>query len=300
MAEIRRLERLTASDLFVLLWDDVGWSGDIGALAILDGTTLLDDDGRVRIEAVRRRLEPRLHLVPRCRQRLYRPPRGLGWALWVDSPSFDLADHFRVHPLAAPADQAQLLQACEELARRRLDPARPLWEAWFLPGLPERRVGLFLKLHHAMADGIAGVAAFGALLDLTADAPTPAERCAGRGPPGRRGASSSPSSAPHRPASTAPSAPTASWRPSAAAWSSPSRSPTNTTPRSTTRSWPPWRAACASCWHAVGNRSSSRRCARWCPSPFTGSSLVRPAATRTGRWPCRCRSASPTMFGGCS
>jgi diacylglycerol O-acyltransferase / wax synthase len=173
MAETRRLERLTASDLFVLLWDDFGWSGDIGALAILDGTTLLDDDGRVRIEALRRQLEPRLHIVPRFRQLLYRPSRGLGWPLWVDAPSFDLADHVRVHPLAAPADQAQLLQACQELARRRLDPARPLWEAWFLPGLPERRVGLFLKLHHAMADGIAGVAAFGALLDLTADAPTP-------------------------------------------------------------------------------------------------------------------------------
>ena len=173
MTETHRLERLTASDLFVLLWDDFGWSGDIGALAILDGTTLLDHDGRVRIEAVRRQLEPRLHRVPRFRQLLYRPSRGLGWPLWVDAPSFDLADHVRVHPLAAPADQAQLLLACEELARRRLDPARPLWEVWFLPGLPERRVGLFLKLHHAMADGIAGVAAFGALLDLTADAPTP-------------------------------------------------------------------------------------------------------------------------------
>ena len=173
MAETRRLERLTASDLFVLLWDDVGWSGDIGALAILDGTTLLDDDGRVRIEAVRRQLEPRLHLVPRFRQLLYRPRRGLGWPLWVDAPSFALADHVRVHAIAAPADQAQLLQACEQLARRRLDPARPLWEAWFLPGLPQGRVGLFLRAHHAMADGIAGVAAFGALLDLTADAPTP-------------------------------------------------------------------------------------------------------------------------------
>jgi diacylglycerol O-acyltransferase / wax synthase len=31
-----------------------------------------------------------------------------------------------------------------------------------------------MKLHHAIADGIAGVAAFGAFLDLTADAPTPA------------------------------------------------------------------------------------------------------------------------------
>jgi diacylglycerol O-acyltransferase len=173
MTEAPHLERLNASDLFLLLWDDYGWSGDIGALAILDGTGLLDRDGRVRIEDVRRQLEPRLHLVPRFRQRLYRPRLGLGWPLWVDASSFDLADHVRVHPLAAPADQPQLLQACAELARRRLDPARPLWELWLLPGLPERQVGVFLKLHHAMADGMAGVAAFGALLDLTAGAPTP-------------------------------------------------------------------------------------------------------------------------------
>jgi diacylglycerol O-acyltransferase / wax synthase len=174
MAETRLLERLTASDLFLALWDDHGWSSDIGALAILDGTSLLDRDGHLRIEAVRRQLEPRLHLVPRFRQLLYRPRRGLGWPLWVDAPCFDLADHLRVHALAAPADEAQLLQACAELARRRLDPARPLWELWLLPGMPDRQVGALLRLHHAVADGAAAAAAFGALLDLTADPPTPA------------------------------------------------------------------------------------------------------------------------------
>jgi WS/DGAT/MGAT family acyltransferase len=173
MAETPLLERLTASDLFMLLWDDYGWPNEIGGLAILDGTGLLDRDGRVRIEAVRRQLEPRLHLVPRFRQLLYRPRLGLGWPLWVDAPCFDLADHVRVHPLGAPADQAQLLQACQQLARRRLDPTRPLWELWLLPGLPQRRVGALLKLHHALADGPAGVAAFGALLDLDAEGPTP-------------------------------------------------------------------------------------------------------------------------------
>jgi diacylglycerol O-acyltransferase / wax synthase len=29
------LRRLTASDLFLLLWDDYGWSSDIGGLARL-------------------------------------------------------------------------------------------------------------------------------------------------------------------------------------------------------------------------------------------------------------------------
>ncbi len=171
MVETRLLDRLTASDLFLLLWDDYGWSTDIGGLAILDGNRLLDDEGRVRVDAICRHLEPRLHLVPRFRQLLYRPRRGLGWPLWVDAPCFNLADHIRVRPLAAPADQAQLLQASQELARRRLDPARPLWELWLLPGLPERRVGAVLRLHHVLADGPAAMAAFGALFDQTPDPP---------------------------------------------------------------------------------------------------------------------------------
>jgi diacylglycerol O-acyltransferase / wax synthase len=168
------MERLSAQDLATLWWDDFGWPGDIGALAVLDGTGLVDRGGRFRIEAVRRAIEPRLHLLPRFRQLLYRPSRGLGWPLWVDAPSFELAGHVRVCLLPAPGDHAQLLVACEELRRRRLDPSRPLWEAWFLPGLPDGRVGLFLRMHHAMADGVAGVAAFGALFDLAADAPGPA------------------------------------------------------------------------------------------------------------------------------
>jgi hypothetical protein len=78
MAKTRLLERLTASDLFMLLWDDYGWPNQIGGLAILDGASLLDRDGHLRIEAVRRHIEPRLAAVPRFRQLLDRPRRG--WA----------------------------------------------------------------------------------------------------------------------------------------------------------------------------------------------------------------------------
>ena len=53
MAQTHPLDRLTASDLFLLMWDDYGWSSDIGGLAILDGTSLLDRDARVRMGAVR-------------------------------------------------------------------------------------------------------------------------------------------------------------------------------------------------------------------------------------------------------
>ena len=174
MTDTPSLDRLAASDLFLLLWDDYGWSSDIGGLAILDGASLLGRDGRIRIEAVRARLEPRLHLVPRFRQLLYRPRLGLGWPLWVGAPTFDLADHIRVYPVATPGGQAQLLAACQDLAARRLDPARPLWELWLLPGLPDQRVGAYLRLHHAVADGAAALAVFGALLDQAPGAPAPA------------------------------------------------------------------------------------------------------------------------------
>jgi diacylglycerol O-acyltransferase / wax synthase len=173
MADTCLLDRLTASDLFLLMWDDYGWCSDIGGLAILDGTNLFDRDTHVRVDAVRRHIEPRLHVVPRFRQLLYRPRRGLGWPLWVDAPTFDIADHIRVQALAAPADESQLLRACQQLARRPFDPARPLWELWLLPGLPDQHLGAFLKIHHVVADGAAALAAFGALLDMTADAPTP-------------------------------------------------------------------------------------------------------------------------------
>ncbi len=168
------MERLTAQDLSSIWPEEFGWPQDIGALAILDGDELLDQNGRFRIEHVRDWIGRRVYLVPRFRQILYMPRKGLGWPLWVDAPSFDVAQHVGVQAVDSPGGERQLLAACERLRRRTLDRSRPLWEAWFLPGLPDRRIGLFMKLHHAVADGVAGVAAFGALLDFTPDALPPA------------------------------------------------------------------------------------------------------------------------------
>jgi diacylglycerol O-acyltransferase len=73
MSQTRPLERLSAQDHHSVLGDDLGWPWDIGVLATVDAARLLDGDGRVRIDEVRRQVEPRLHLLPRFRQILYRP-----------------------------------------------------------------------------------------------------------------------------------------------------------------------------------------------------------------------------------
>src|SRR5262245_42920557 len=119
------MERLTAEDR-LMLWPDKIWPQDIGALTVLDGTCLLDPDGRFRVELVRRAVESRLHLVPRFRQLLYQPRPGLGGPLWTDDPAFDIGQHVRVAPLPSPGDEAALLLATERLRRRRLDRSRPL------------------------------------------------------------------------------------------------------------------------------------------------------------------------------
>ena len=166
------MERLSAEDRLVL-WPDPVWPQDIGALVLLDGTDLIDESGRLRIERLRAAIAARLPAVPRFRQVLLTPRRGLGRPLWVDDAAFDLDAHVRVAPLPAPADEAALLRRVETLRRRRLDRTKPLWEIWFLPGLPDRRVGVFFRLHHVVADGIAGVATMGALLGGTPAAPQP-------------------------------------------------------------------------------------------------------------------------------
>jgi WS/DGAT/MGAT family acyltransferase len=167
----RSLDRVTAADLMLIWPEKEGWPQLIGALAVLEGKSMFDPDGAFQIEAVREAVGHRLHLVPRFRQVLYWPSRGLGWPVWEDAQSFDITDHIRVHPVPSPGDEEQLLLACERLRRRPLHRGRPLWEMWFLTGLPDARVGFFIKMHHVIADGVAGVATLAAFVDPAPDPP---------------------------------------------------------------------------------------------------------------------------------
>jgi WS/DGAT/MGAT family acyltransferase len=164
------MERLTAADR-VMLWPDALWPQEIGAVIVLDGGTLVDPGGRLRLERIRETISSRLHLVPRLRQLLHTPPRGLGGPLWVDAMAFDLDEHVRVVPLPRPGSEAVLMQAVERLRRERLDRSRPLWQMCFLPGLADDRVGLFVRVHHAIADGMAAIATIAAFLDTVPDPP---------------------------------------------------------------------------------------------------------------------------------
>jgi WS/DGAT/MGAT family acyltransferase len=88
----------------------------------------------------------------------------------------------RTQALPAPGDQKTLLATCCELNDPPLNRSRPLWEIWLLTGLVEDRVGLLIRLHHVIADGIAALALLAPLFD-----PVSGAQAAGTTTPGNPG-----------------------------------------------------------------------------------------------------------------
>jgi diacylglycerol O-acyltransferase / wax synthase len=132
---------------------------------------LLVCEGRhgVTRESVVARIQERVHLVPRLRQRVAEPALGLANPVWVDDHDFDCEWHVRHTSLAPPGGDDELSALLGREVSRRLDRSRPLWEVVLIDGLAEGRVGILVKLHHAMVDGMAALALGALLLDPTTE-----------------------------------------------------------------------------------------------------------------------------------
>ena len=138
----------------------------MGSIGIFEGAPLRDEGGVLRTDAVREEIANRLHLVPKLRRRVRFTPLGMAAPVWVDDPAFDIANHVRYATLASPGSEASLRVLCAGLMARPLPRERPLWEIWLIDGLEGGRVAMLEKLHHSMADGLAGVELVTVLFDL--------------------------------------------------------------------------------------------------------------------------------------
>ncbi len=118
-------------------------------------------------------LEERIHLIPPFRWRLLPVPFGLDDPRWVEDPEFDVGAHVRRVVLPSP-DLDALADLVGEIAGTPLDRSRPLWDMVVVDGLPEGRIALVTKLHHAFMDGGAGGEVMASLFDLEAE-PVPVD-----------------------------------------------------------------------------------------------------------------------------
>ena len=167
------IRRLSSFDLMFLRLETPEWPCHFGGLTVLEGEALLDDEGRLRLQEITDHLERRLQLVPQLRRRLHVPGLLGGRPLWVDDPRFAVERHVHQTTIAAPGGDAELFDAAARVYMGVLDRRRPPWELWFFTGLREGRVAAMLKLHHAVADGMAAVTIMGSLFDLEPGAPDP-------------------------------------------------------------------------------------------------------------------------------
>ena len=168
-------ERLTAADTVFLRIETPHEPQHVGSLSVLDGDPLRGDDGRIRFDELRDHVDRRLQAVPRLRQRVMEVPYGQGRPVWVDDEHFDIGYHVRLTALPRPGDDEQLAALMSRVQSLALDRRRPLWEMWFVDGLADDRVGMIIKTHHALGDGIANVDLALALVDLEPDPPADAE-----------------------------------------------------------------------------------------------------------------------------
>ena len=155
------MQQLSGTDHVSLFSERRNTYNHVATLCIYDVTTA--PGGKVRVKDILQHFEQRLYLHPVFRQKLVTVPFGLDRPYWVAGEDIDLDFHIRHIALPAPGDWRQLMIQVARLHSRPLDRSKPLWEAYVIegldniPNLPPGAFAVFLKIHHAVVDGMGAI-----------------------------------------------------------------------------------------------------------------------------------------------
>lgn len=127
-------------------------------------------EGEVKFADFLRFVDSKLPLIPRYLKRVVAPPFNIGLPSWEYDVDFDIHNHVRELTLKNGTD-AELKAVAGRILSKVMDRQRPLWDLTLVHGLNGNRTGLILRLHHCLADGIAGVGIMKVLLDASPAAP---------------------------------------------------------------------------------------------------------------------------------
>jgi len=79
------------------------------------------------------------------------------WPVWVEDDDIDLEYHVRHSALPWPGGERELGELVGRLQSTPLDLTRPPWECTIIEGLEGDRFAVFVKMHHALIDGVSGM-----------------------------------------------------------------------------------------------------------------------------------------------
>lgn len=94
---------------------------------------------------------------PVLRKRPRRSLTSLGQWGWEEDVDVDLSHHIRHSALPQPGGVKELLELVSRLHAHLLDRNRPLWEMHLIEGLADGRFAVYMKIHHAVTDGVSAM-----------------------------------------------------------------------------------------------------------------------------------------------
>jgi diacylglycerol O-acyltransferase len=103
--------------------------------------------------------------APRLSQRPDDPTSVRGRPAWIDDADRSPDAHLRCLSVAAPGTPRQVLDLVGLLEAVPFDPLRSPWDLTLIEGLEGGRAALYLRAHHVLTDGVAGLRLLGLLLD---------------------------------------------------------------------------------------------------------------------------------------
>jgi diacylglycerol O-acyltransferase / wax synthase len=159
------MSRMRAMDAAFLAMERPAEPRHLGSLTIYAP----GPEGPLTYEALRARLEQRLPLIASARRVVVQAPLGLGRPSWGPVRGFDLEFHLRRNAIVESDGPDALAELVADIHAWPLDRSRPLWELWFIEGLPDGRVALYAKVHMAALDEVTGAEVMTALLDTDPD-----------------------------------------------------------------------------------------------------------------------------------
>ncbi len=93
----------------------------------------------------------------RLARRPVRTAAGAGPWAWQREEQLDIEYHVRHSALPHPGRVRELLALTSRLHGTLLDRSRPLWESHLIEGLADGRFATYMKVHHALVDGVSAM-----------------------------------------------------------------------------------------------------------------------------------------------
>ena len=155
-------DRLSWGDTVFLYLEREGMPLHIGSALRFEGV--------ISVDALCGFLDSKLPLIPRYLQRVVAPPFNIGLPTWEYDPNFNLRNHVREVTLKRGTD-AEFKAITGKIFSQMMDRQPPLWDFTLVRGLQGNCTGLIFRVHHCLADGIAGVGLMNVIMDANPAAP---------------------------------------------------------------------------------------------------------------------------------